>query len=147
MNDLELEILAGELARRGRDRDGIIFALCREYEMQWSEVAPVVDHVLAVQAPKIGLSTSGLRPLLYLAGLVIGGGLMITAGLEAINLAKVAAPEAGLWELIKMIGGQVFRSSKLWSQIILGGIAFAFSLGRLLALFARVQQSSTKPER
>jgi hypothetical protein len=140
MNELDLEMLAAELIRRGLDRDGIIFAICRQHDMQWSEVAPIVDHVLAVQPPQIGVSMSGLRPVLYLAGLVIGGGLMITAGLEAINLAKMAAPEAGLWELIKMIGSQVFSSSKLWSQIILGGIAFAFSLGRLLALFAHIQQ-------
>ena len=143
MNDLDLEMLVAELARRGSGRDGIIFAICREHEMQWSEVAPIVDHVLAIQPPQIGVSMSGLRLVLYLAGLVIGGGLIITAGLEAINLAKVSAPEAGLWELIKMIGSQVFDSPKLWSQVILGGIAFAYSLGRLLALFAHMQHSSS----
>jgi hypothetical protein len=144
MSDLDLEMLAAELTRRGLDRDGIIFAICCQHDMQWSEVAPIVDHVLAIQPPQMGMSMRGLRPVLYLAGFVLGGGLMITAGLEAINLAKVVAPEAGLWELIKMIGSQIVGSPKLWSQIILGGIVFAYSLGRLLALFAHIQQASSR---
>lgn len=141
MNDLDLEMLAAELARRGHDREWIIFAICRERELQWSDVAPIVDHVLAVQPPQIGISAYGLRPILYLAVLVIGGGLMITAGLEAINLAIVAAPDSGLWERVKEIGSFILGSPKLWSQIFLGGLAFAYGLGRLLAVVAHVQQS------
>jgi len=141
MNDLDLEMLAAELARRGHDREWIIFAICRKYQLQWSEVAPIVDHVLAIQPPQIGLSISGLRPILYLAALVIGGGLIIAAGLEAVNLAIASTPEAGLWELIKVTGSLILGSSKLWSQILLGGFAFAYGLGRLLAVAAHIQHS------
>jgi hypothetical protein len=142
MNDLELEMLAAELARRGRDRDSIIFLICREYDLQWSQVEPLVDHVLSSLTPRIDFSFFGLRSLLLLAGLVIGGGLMITAGVEAIGLAEVAAPEADPWTLVKTAASLVFASVRLWSQLFLGGIAFALCLGRLLPYFAQVLDST-----
>jgi hypothetical protein len=138
VNDLELEMLAAELIRRGKSREWVIYAICREHELQWDEIEPIVDHVLTTQAPQIGMNSFGLRPIFFLAGVVIGGGLMITAGLEAIGLAQIAAPDAGLWELIQVTAGMILGSIRLWGQLILGGILFAFSLGRLLPYIARI---------
>jgi hypothetical protein len=120
----------------------MIFAICREHELQWADVAPIVDHVLAVEASRPWTGPSGLRFVLNLAGLVIGGGLMITAGFEAIGLARLTTPEAGMWELVKVVGGLILGSPKLWSQIFLGALAFAFSLGRLLVIFALMQEAN-----
>jgi hypothetical protein len=139
MNDLELEILAADLLiRRGRSREWVIFAICREHELQWNDVEPIVDHVLSTQAPQIGINYAGLRSIFLLAGIVIGGGLMITAGLEAIGLAEIAAPDAGLWELIQVTAAFIVGSVRLWGQLVLGCILFAFSLGRLLPYIARI---------
>jgi hypothetical protein len=145
MNDLELEMLIAELVRRGRDRDGIIFVICREHDLQWSEVAPIVDHVISTQTNEVGLNQFGVRPILLLAGLVIGGGLMLTAGLDAFGLAKMAVPQADLWELIHSSANFIFRSPRLWSQLLVGGIAFAFSLGWLLFYVSRLRSVRKPP--
>lgn len=137
MNDLELEMLTAELVRRGHSREEIIFAICREHDLQWRDVEPVVDHVFSTQAPRLKTSFIGLRPLLLLAGLVLGGGLILTAGLEAIGLAKIIAPEAGLVEVIQTAAGLIVGSMRLWSQLIVGGVLFALSLGKLLGYISR----------
>jgi hypothetical protein len=146
MNDLEIEMLAADLSRRGHDRDWIIYYICREHELQWKDVAPTVDHVIGTMASRGGLNLFGWRSILLLAGLVIGGGLVLTAGLEAAGFARVAVPEGGLWAVIQQAGALIVSTPRLWSQLILGGILFSYCLGRLLVVFSHLMAAGNHNE-